>query len=121
MTLFVRSFFRSKPAGQPFRPAVSFFFRTSFHSASIRPSNDMGKDKNKQLLKNPKGTRDWYGEDVDLLDDILSQIQRVFRKHASKKLDTPVFELQEVLKGKYGEDSKLIYDVADQGGELLSL
>lgn len=23
--------------------------------------------------------------------------------------------------GKYGEDSKLIYDVADQGGELLSL
>ena len=81
----------------------------------------MGKDKNKQQLKNPKGTRDWYGEDVDLLDDILSQIQRVFRKHAGKKLDTPVFELQEVLKGKYGEDSKLIYDVADQGGELLSL
>lgn len=81
----------------------------------------MGKDKNKQSLKNPKGTRDWYGEDVDLLDDILAQIQRVFRKHAAKKLDTPVFELQEVLKGKYGEDSKLIYDVADQGGELLSL
>ena len=23
--------------------------------------------------------------------------------------------------GKYGEDQKLIYDVADQGGELLSL
>ena len=23
--------------------------------------------------------------------------------------------------GKYGEDSKLIYDVADQGGEMLSL
>ena len=23
--------------------------------------------------------------------------------------------------GKYGEDSKLIYDLADQGGELLSL
>lgn len=82
----------------------------------------MPKDKsNKQQLKNPKGTRDWYGEDVDLLDDILAQIQRVFRKHAAKKLDTPVFELQEVLKGKYGEDSKLIYDVADQGGELLSL
>lgn len=35
--------------------------------------------------------------------------------------DTPVFELRETLKGKYGEDSKLIYDLADQGGELLSL
>lgn len=29
--------------------------------------------------------------------------------------------LQETLTGKYGEDSKLIYDLKDQGGELLSL
>lgn len=29
-------------------------------------------------------------------------------------LDTPVFELRETLMGKYGEDSKLIYDLADQ-------
>jgi hypothetical protein len=35
--------------------------------------------------------------------------------------DTPVFELKETLTGKYGEDSKLIYDLADQGGELCSL
>ncbi|TPP61659.1 Histidyl-tRNA synthetase [Fasciola gigantica] len=28
---------------------------------------------------------------------------------------------KEVLTGKYGEDSKLIYDLKDQGGELLSL
>lgn len=33
----------------------------------------------------------------------------------------PVFELKEILAGKYGEDSKLIYDLADQGGELCSL
>jgi histidyl-tRNA synthetase len=32
-----------------------------------------------------------------------------------------VFELKEILSGKYGEDSKLIYDLADQGGELCSL
>lgn len=31
------------------------------------------------------------------------------------------FELKEILAGKYGEDSKLIYDLADQGGELSSL
>lgn len=31
------------------------------------------------------------------------------------------FLLQEVLTGKYGEDSKLIYDLKDQGGEILSL
>jgi histidyl-tRNA synthetase len=33
----------------------------------------------------------------------------------------PVFELKEILAGKYGEDSKLIYDLADQGGEICSL
>jgi len=29
--------------------------------------------------------------------------------------------LKEILAGKYGEDSKLIYDLADQGGELCAL
>ena len=86
----------------------------------------MPKDKDKksggqELIKNPKGTRDWSGSDVSILEDILAQISTVFRKHAAKKLDTPVFEREEVLKGKYGEDSKLIYDLKDQGGELLSL
>ena len=32
-----------------------------------------------------------------------------------------LYMLQETLTGKYGEDSKLIYDLADQGGEILSL
>ena len=36
-------------------------------------------------------------------------------------VDRPVFELKEILAGKYGEDSKLIYDLADQGGEICSL
>lgn len=29
-------------------------------------------------------------------------------------IDTPVFERKETLMGKYGEDTKLIYDLADQ-------
>jgi histidyl-tRNA synthetase len=45
----------------------------------------------------------------------------VFKRHGAVAIDTPVFELRETLMGKYGEDSKLIYDLADQGGELLSL
>jgi len=101
------------------RDCSRLFFLADFP----RPHSSMAKDKDKkqELIKNPKGTRDWSGEDVDLLEDILAQISRVFRKHAGKKLDTPVFEREEVLKGKYGEDSKLIYDLKDQGGELLSL
>ena len=48
-------------------------------------------------------------------------ISNVFKRHGGMALDTPVFELKEVLTGKYGEDSKLIYDLQDQGGELCSL
>lgn len=36
-------------------------------------------------------------------------------------MDTPVFELKGILTEKYGEDSRLIYDLQDQGGELCSL
>jgi len=39
----------------------------------------------------------------------------VFKRHGAVSIDTPVFELRETLMGKYGEDSKLIYDLADQG------
>ena len=41
--------------------------------------------------------------------------------HVQVAIDTPVFELRETLVGKYGEDSKLIYDLADQGGASISL
>lgn len=51
----------------------------------------------------------------------LNIIRGVFKKHGASEIDTPVFELKETLTGKYGEDSKLIYDLEDQGGELLSL
>ena len=48
-------------------------------------------------------------------------IRGVFKRHGASEIDTPVFELKETLTGKYGEDSKLIYDLEDQGGELLAL
>ena len=32
---------------------------------------------------------------------------RVFKRHGGVEIDTPVFELKELLTGKYGEDSKL--------------
>ena len=51
----------------------------------------------------------------------LKSIEAVFERHGAVTIDTPVFELRETPAGKYGEDSKLIYDLADQGGEMLSL
>jgi histidyl-tRNA synthetase len=54
-------------------------------------------------------------------EKIFSTITNVFKKHGGITIDTPVFELKEILAGKYGEDSKLIYDLQDQGGEMCSL
>ncbi|KAL7273186.1 Cytoplasmic and mitochondrial histidine tRNA synthetase [Rhizina undulata] len=79
------------------------------------------KTKEKISLKVPKGTKDWEGKDMIIRDKIFSTITSVFKRHGAVTIDTPVFELREVLTGKYGEDSKLIYDLADQGGELCSL
>lgn len=75
----------------------------------------------KFTLKTPKGTRDYSPEQMALRQGVLDKIVAVFKKHGAESIDTPVFELKEVLTGKYGEDSKLIYDLKDQGGEILSL
>ena len=54
-------------------------------------------------------------------EKVMDTIKGVFKKHGAITIDTPVFELKELLTGKYGEDSKLIYDLQDQGGELCAL
>lgn len=58
---------------------------------------------------------------MSIREKVFSKIVAVFKKHGAVTIDTPVFELKEILSGKYGEDSKLIYDLEDQGGEKCSL
>ncbi|KAJ3104660.1 hypothetical protein HK100_004020 [Physocladia obscura] len=72
-------------------------------------------------LKTPKGTRDFVPEEMAIREQMFATISKVFKRHGGVTIDTPVFELKEILTGKYGEDSKLIYDLKDQGGELSSL
>ena len=68
-----------------------------------------------------KGARDFLPEQMAIREKAFATIINVFKRHGAVSIDTPVFELRETLTGKYGEDSKLIYDLADQGGEALSL
>ena len=86
----------------------------------------MGKKKDKEKLsfqlKTPKGTKDWSGSDMIIRNWIFERINTVFARHGAVTLDTPVFELSEILIDNYGEDGgKLIYDLQDQGGEQCSL
>ncbi|KAK7473509.1 hypothetical protein BaRGS_00035262, partial [Batillaria attramentaria] len=82
----------------------------------------LGDDGPKKfVLKTPKGTRDYNPEQMAIREGVFNKIIQCFKRHGAETIDTPVFELKETLTGKYGEDSKLIYDLQDQGGELLSL
>ncbi|KAK4814763.1 hypothetical protein QYF61_026740 [Mycteria americana] len=72
-------------------------------------------------LKTPKGTRDHPPAHVVLRDRLLAAVVACFKRHGAAAIDTPVLELRETLTGKYGEDAKLIYELQDQGGELLAL
>lgn len=58
---------------------------------------------------------------MELRQKVFRKIEAIFQIHGAQAIDTPVFELRDVLTGKYGDDSKLIYDLEDQGGEILSL
>jgi len=75
----------------------------------------------KLILKTAKGTRDFGPDSMAVRENVLKKIVKVFKCHGAVTIDTPVFELKDVLTGKYGEDSKLIYDLKDQGGEILAL
>nr|P07178.1 RecName: Full=Histidine--tRNA ligase, cytoplasmic; AltName: Full=Histidyl-tRNA synthetase; Short=HisRS [Mesocricetus auratus]pir/SYHYHT/ histidine-tRNA ligase (EC 6.1.1.21) - Chinese hamster [Cricetulus griseus]CAA28957.1 unnamed protein product [Mesocricetus auratus] len=83
----------------------------------------LGHDESKQkfVLKTPKGTRDYSPRQMAVREKVFDVIICCFKRHGAEVIDTPVFELKETLMGKYGQDCKLIYDLKDQGGELLSL
>ncbi|KAI0401601.1 hypothetical protein F4802DRAFT_579719 [Xylaria palmicola] len=91
--------------------------------AADADADDMEKKEKaeKASVKVPKGTRDWVGADIKIRDRIFKAAGDAFARHGAVQLDTPVFELKNILAGKYGEDSKLIYELADQGGEDLAL
>lgn len=79
----------------------------------------------KVQAKVPKGTRDASPEAMAVRSTAFALITSIFARHGAVSIDTPVFERRELLQNKYGEDSKLIYDLADDmtstSGEKLSL
>ena len=93
----------------------------SFSAFCVKLLEQLSSGGEKRRPKIPKGTRDFAPEQMRIREQVFAVIRRIFKRHGGVEIDTPVFELKEVLTGKYGEDSKLIYDLADQGGELLSL
>lgn len=105
----------------PFQYATTSEGSFSEFCVSLLQQLESGTGGKRKAPKIPKGARDFLPEQMRIREQAFGVIRRVFKRHGAVEIDTPVFELKEVLTGKYGEDSKLIYDLADQGGELLSL
>ncbi|XP_029797941.1 probable histidine--tRNA ligase, mitochondrial isoform X2 [Suricata suricatta] len=106
--------------GQLLRPRRAVFIREvaeAVLTSQLKPH----QEKSHFVIKTPKGTRDLSPQQMVVREKILDMVIGCFKRHGAKRIDTPAFELKETLTEKYGEDSGLIYDLKDQGGELLSL
>lgn len=114
-----RSF--SAPFTRPFHIAAA---DSEFELDMATETKDLasrGKKSQKPSIqaKTPKGTSDWLGADSDLREEIVSTVSTILRRHGGTSLETPMFELTEILRNKLGEDQTLIYNLADQY-EILS-
>ena len=56
----------------------------------------------KVTLKTAKGTRDYQPAQMAVREKVFNKIVATFKRHGAETIDTPVFELKEVLTGKYG-------------------
>jgi histidyl-tRNA synthetase len=75
------------------------------------------------MYKIAKGTQDLVGDFYLQLQDLIALVEKEFKAAGGTPLETPVFERSDVLLNKYGDEaeSKLIYRIAENGGEDLSL
>lgn len=102
-----------------FRKKLDFFQNKELQTI-VREIAETTNESTKRP-KCAKGTRDMSPKKMAIREKAFGIIRSIFKKHGAAEIDTPVFELKETLTSKYGEESKLIYDLEDQGGELLSL
>lgn len=102
-----------------FRKKLDFFQNKELQTIVREIAETVNETSRKP--KCAKGTRDMSPRKMAIREKAFGIIRGIFKKHGASEIDTPVFELKETLTSKYGEESKLIYDLEDQGGELLSL
>ena len=75
----------------------------------------------KPEVNTPKGFRDFLPAESSGRAFLLEKIKLVLEKYGFEPLETPAIEYAETLKGKYGEEEKLIYEFEDGGGRAVAL
>lgn len=69
----------------------------------------------------PKGFRDIGPELAAKRRSVINKIVAVLEEFGFVPIETPTIEFAETLKGKYGEEERLIYEFTDRGGRQLAL
>lgn len=72
-------------------------------------------------LETPKGFRDFLPEAALRRQLVLEKMTNVLSLYGFDPLETPAIEFAETLKGKYGEEEKLIFEFIDRGGRQVAL
>lgn len=75
-------------------------------------------------LETAKGTRDFYGEEEILKQEIIAKLKKTFELYGFNPLNTPILERLDCLTSKYagGEEiTKEIFKLKDQGKRNLGL
>jgi len=69
----------------------------------------------------PKGFRDIKPELAKKRREVINKITSTLEEFEFVPIETPTIEFADTLKGKYGEEEKLIYEFTDRGGRKLAL
>jgi histidyl-tRNA synthetase len=74
------------------------------------------------ILAAPKGTRDFYPEEMALRRHIFSSWRRTCRRYGFEEFDAPMFEQLELYTQKSGDEiEKQLYTFTDKGGRDMAL
>lgn len=75
-----------------------------------------------QTLTPPKGTRDFYPDDMALREYIFTSWETTCHRYGFEKFDAPIFESLELYTQKSGDEiEKQLYTFFDKGGRQLAL
>lgn len=69
----------------------------------------------------PKGFRDFAPDTAKRRREVIGKIVDTLEEFEFVPIETPIIEFADTLKGKYGEEEKLIYEFTDRGGRKLAL
>ena len=68
-----------------------------------------------------KGFRDFLPKEAKKRQYVINTLKKVFESYGFEPLETPALETLELLKGKYGEEEKLIYSFKTRGEREVAL